>query len=84
MIGFLGITYTRIGVDFLVARMPVDERMRQLHGLLHGGASVVLAEAVGSMAANLVIDAARQYRVGLDVNANYIRSVTVGGCVCGG
>ena len=78
MIGFLGITYTRIGVDFLEARMLVDEWTRQLYGLLHGGASVVLAETVGSMAANLVIDAARRYCVGLDINANHIRSVTEG------
>ena len=78
MVGFLGITYTRIGSDYLEAKMSVNERTRQPQGLLHGGASVVLAETVGSMAASLMVDRAKQYCVGLEINANHVRSVTEG------
>jgi 1,4-dihydroxy-2-naphthoyl-CoA hydrolase len=78
MIEHLGIEFTRIGDDFLEGRMPVDERTRQPIGLLHGGASVALAETLGSAGAYLTVDPARFYCVGLDINANHVRSVTKG------
>lgn len=76
----LGIEFTEIGPDFLRARMPVDERTRQPVGLLHGGASVALAETVGSVAANLVAgsDGAMRHCVGLEINANHLRPVRSG------
>jgi len=74
----LGIVITEIGNDFVTAAMPVDARTVQPHGRLHGGASVALAETVGSLAANLTLDPAKQIAVGLDINANHIRSVTEG------
>jgi len=78
MVEFLGITFTDIGDDFLVATMPVDDRTRQPIGILHGGANVVLAETVASTAANAVVDLSHSYCVGLEINANHIRSVTDG------
>lgn len=74
----LDIVYTAIGDDFLEGTMPVDHRTKQPFGLLHGGASVVLAESLGSLAANLCIDTNTQYCVGLDINSNHIRSVRSG------
>jgi 1,4-dihydroxy-2-naphthoyl-CoA hydrolase len=78
MVGFLGIEFTEVGTDYVCARMPVDERTRQPMGLLHGGASVALAETLGSIAAYCTIDADKQYCVGLDINANHIRGVSEG------
>ena len=69
----LGITYTELGDDFIKAKMAVDWRTHQPQGVLHGGASVVLAESLGSTAANLVVDTEKYYCVGLDVNANHLR-----------
>ncbi|WP_019612767.1 hotdog fold thioesterase [Psychromonas ossibalaenae] len=77
IISLLGIEYTQIGDDFIEATMPVDARTHQPHGLLHGGASVVLAETLGSVAANLAVPQDRVC-VGLEVNANHIRSVKKG------
>ena len=74
----LGIEITEIGEDYLKGIMPVDRRTHQPMGILHGGASVVLAESLGSMAANLVVDTGKQYCVGLDINANHLRSVRSG------
>lgn len=74
----IGIEYTEIGADYLVARMPVDHRTVQPMGLLHGGASVALAETLGSIAANCCIDPSKQYCVGLEINANHVRSVREG------
>lgn len=75
----LGIEYIEISDDYIIARMPVDERTRQPFGLLHGGASVVLAETLGSVASFLVLaDPAKQQAVGLDINANHIRGVKSG------
>lgn len=74
----IGIELTEIGADFLKGRMPVDARTRQPYGLLHGGASCVLAETLGSMASALVIDPARFICVGLEINANHIRGVREG------
>ncbi len=76
--GHLGMVYTAVGDDYLEATMPVDERTIQPFGLLHGGASVALAETIGSMAANLCIDPTRQFCVGLEINANHIRSARAG------
>jgi 1,4-dihydroxy-2-naphthoyl-CoA hydrolase len=69
---------TAIGEDWLRGTMPVDRRTRQPFGLLHGGASVALAESLGSLAGNLCLDPAREIAVGLDINANHVRSVTDG------
>ena len=75
----LGIEFTEIGADYIVARMPVDHRTHQPFGILHGGASVVLAETLGSIASYLCLkDPAKQHAVGLEINANHIRSVKEG------
>jgi 1,4-dihydroxy-2-naphthoyl-CoA hydrolase len=78
MINHLGIEFTAIGEDFLEATMPVDHRTIQPMGLLHGGANVVLAETLGSMAASLTIDLSKQACVGLEINANHTRAVKEG------
>lgn len=74
----IGIEWTALGEDFISARMPVDHRTRQPYGLLHGGASVALAETLGSVAAAMVVDDERFYCVGLDINANHVRSAREG------
>jgi 1,4-dihydroxy-2-naphthoyl-CoA hydrolase len=74
----LGIVFTLIEKDRVVAKMPVDHRTIQPYGLLHGGASVSLAETLGSIAAHLSIDSAKYLSVGLEINANHIRSVRSG------
>ena len=75
--GFLGIRITEIGPDYLRATMPVNERTHQPYGVLHGGASVALAETVGSMASMLCVDP--QYLcLGQDINANHLRSISSG------
>jgi 1,4-dihydroxy-2-naphthoyl-CoA hydrolase len=76
--GHLGMEFTEIGPNFLKARMPVDDRTRQPYGLLHGGASAALAETLGSVASAFVIDLKRFYCVGLEINANHLRSVKEG------
>src|SRR5437899_10211336 len=78
MVDHLGIEITEYGDDFLRARMPVDHRTHQPMGLLHGGASVALAESLGSIGAQLCVDPARYAVVGLEINANHIRGVTSG------
>lgn len=79
MVGTLGIEITEIGDDFLRGTLPVDRRTRQPFGLLHGGASVVLAETLGSLAAFLTLpDPQRQQAVGLEINANHLRAVRSG------
>jgi len=78
MVEHLGIEITEIGDDFLRARMPVDHRTHQPAGLLHGGASVALAETLGSIGAHLCVDPGRFAVVGLEINANHIRGVTSG------
>lgn len=78
MVSHLGIEFTRIGEDFIEAKMPVDHRTHQPLGLLHGGASVTLAETLGSVAATCCVDTSKQYCVGLDINANHIKSVRQG------
>ena len=74
----MGIEYVAFGDSHIVARMPVDDRTRQPYGILHGGASCLLAETVGSHASSLCIDTDQEYCVGLDINANHIRSVSSG------
>ena len=78
MLGYLGIEITEIGDDFIKAKMPVDHRTKQPMGLLHGGASVVLAESLGSFGATLTVDPKKQYCVGLEINANHIKSAKSG------
>ena len=78
LIEHLGIVFTAAGEDWLQATMPVDERTRQPYGLLHGGASVVLAETLGSSAGNLCVDTASQVCVGLEINANHLRAARSG------
>lgn len=78
LVEHLDIQFTEIGDDFLSATMPVDSKTRQPFGLLHGGASVALAETIGSVAANMVVDPSRFYCVGLDINANHVRAAKAG------
>jgi 1,4-dihydroxy-2-naphthoyl-CoA hydrolase len=75
---YLDVRFSEIGPDFLRGTMPVDERTRQPFGLLHGGASVTLAETLGSVAANCCIDNTRFYCVGQEINANHLRSARSG------
>ncbi len=74
----LGIEFTDISAETLVARMPVDKRTRQPLGLLHGGASASLAETVGSMAAYLSVDRSKYYTLGLEIKCNHIRGISEG------
>ena len=78
MMETLGIRITAIGDDWLQGTMPVDHRTHQPYGLLHGGASVILAETLGSTAAMLTLDPEQELAVGLDINANHIRGVRSG------
>jgi 1,4-dihydroxy-2-naphthoyl-CoA hydrolase len=79
MLGFLGMEFTEITADSLSARMPVNERTHQPFGLLHGGASVALAESLGSTAAWLCLgDPEKQIGVGVEINANHLKSVRSG------
>lgn len=74
----LGIEITEIGGDYLKGKMPVDNRTKQPFGILHGGASAALAETLGSIAGTLVLDPDKEFCVGLEINANHIRSVRSG------
>ncbi|MCK6417516.1 MAG: hotdog fold thioesterase [Alphaproteobacteria bacterium] len=74
----IGMEFTEIGDDFLRGRMPVDHRTTQPFGILHGGASCVLSETLGSVAAWMVIDHEQFSAVGLEINANHIRAVREG------
>jgi 1,4-dihydroxy-2-naphthoyl-CoA hydrolase len=78
MVSYLGIEFTGIGNDYLEATMPVDHRTKQPMGLLHGGANVVLAETLGSVASSLTIDTKKYTCVGLEINANHLKSVREG------
>ncbi len=73
----LGIVFTEIGPDFVRATMPVDARTRQPYGLLHGGASVLLAETLGSSAGNLCVEPGERC-VGIEINANHLAAVREG------
>jgi 1,4-dihydroxy-2-naphthoyl-CoA hydrolase len=74
----LGIRVTEIGPDYLRATMPVNSHTRQPMGILHGGASVALAETVGSLAANLCVDVEKYVCVGQEINANHLRPAASG------
>ena len=74
----LGIEFTEIGDDYIIARMPVIEKTKQPYGILHGGASCVLAESLGSTAAALSMDSEKKYPVGIEINANHLSSPTEG------
>lgn len=78
MVEHLGIIYTDIGKKHLSAKMPVDHRTHQPMGLLHGGASVTLAETLGSVAATFSVDYQKYACVGIEINANHIKGVTEG------
>jgi 1,4-dihydroxy-2-naphthoyl-CoA hydrolase len=78
MVEFLGISFVEIGDDYLKATMPVTAKTKQPMGILHGGANVVLAETLASVAAMVVLNTETHYSVGLDINANHIRSVSEG------
>ncbi len=77
MVSHVGIQFTAVGSDFVTARMPVDERTTQPFGILHGGASVVLAETLGSAAAFACVEES-QICVGIEINANHVRQATNG------
>ena len=74
----LEIVFTQWGDDYIKATMPFNEKTKQPWGVLHGGASVVLAETLGSYASSLIIDLDKQYPVGLEINANHLRPVSQG------
>ena len=74
----LGIEFTEIGNDYIIAKMPVIEKTKQPYGILHGGASCVLAESLGSTAAALSMDSEKKYPVGIEINANHLSSPTEG------
>src|ERR1051325_6093802 len=74
----LGIEWVEVGENFLKAKMPVDHRTVQPYGLLHGGASCALAETIGSVASAMVVDHSKFFCVGLEINANHIRSAKEG------
>jgi len=78
LIEHLGIVFTAAGEDWVRATMPVAPHTRQPYGLLHGGASVVLAETLGSSAGNLCLDTRERMAVGLEINANHLRAVREG------
>lgn len=83
MVSHLGIEIVELGDDYIVGRMPVDARTVQPMRILHGGASVALAETLGSFGAQLQVDLERYACVGLDINANHLRSVSEGNWVYG-
>ena len=74
----LAIEYTKIGTDFIVASMPVNSRVHQPDGVLHGGAMVALAESVGSVASFLFLDSAKYMVRGIEISANHVKSVRTG------
>lgn len=76
--GYLGILFTEFGADYVRGTMPVEPRTHQPMGILHGGASVVLAETLGSVAANYVVNPTKFYCVGQEINANHLRPVASG------
>jgi 1,4-dihydroxy-2-naphthoyl-CoA hydrolase len=75
---YIGIEWVEVGADYIKARMPVDHRTKQPYGLLHGGASCVLAETIGSVASAMVVDHSKFVCVGLEINANHVRSAREG------
>ena len=78
LVEHVDIRFTEVGEDYIVGTMPVDSRTHQPFGLLHGGATVVLAETLGSSAANCCLDLSTHYAVGLEINTNHLRPVRSG------
>jgi 1,4-dihydroxy-2-naphthoyl-CoA hydrolase len=78
MVSHLGIEFTEVGDDYLKAKMPVDAHTHQPLGLLHGGASVTLAETIGSSAGGMCVNLPDEYVVGIEINANHIKSAKSG------
>ncbi len=78
MLSHLGMEFIEVGDDYLVGRLPVDHRTHQPYGLLHGGASVTLAETLGSMGGMMCVDPSKFQVVGLEINANHVRGVREG------
>ena len=78
MVEHLGIEFLELGEKFISAKMPVDHRTHQPMGLLHGGASIALAETLGSVASSIIIDMDKFACVGLEINANHIKSARSG------
>lgn len=78
MTEYLGVHWEEIGDDFIKAKMPVDHRTTQPYGVLHGGASCVLAETLGSVASHLIVDSTQFQTFGIEINANHIRSAKSG------
>ena len=78
ILDLVGIEFIEIGPDFVRLRMPVDRRTHQVHGILHGGATCVLAETAGSFASLMCIDLAKYYAVGSQISANHLRPVSGG------
>lgn len=78
MAEYLSIEFLEIGDDYLKARMPVNERTKQTFGILHGGASCVLSETLGSVGSWMCIDPIQKNAFGLEINANHIRPVSEG------
>jgi 1,4-dihydroxy-2-naphthoyl-CoA hydrolase len=74
----IGMEWVELGPDYLKASLPVDHRTKQPYGLLHGGASVALAETLGSVGAAMVVDQDKYFCVGLEINANHVRSASEG------
>ncbi|MBL7740614.1 MAG: hotdog fold thioesterase [Chitinophagaceae bacterium] len=75
---YVGIEWMELGDNYIKARMPVDHRTQQPYGLLHGGASCVLAETIGSIASAMVVDHSQYVCVGMEINANHVRSAREG------
>lgn len=78
MVEHLGIEITKLGNNYLEGKMPVDQRTKQPMGILHGGASAVLSETLGSIASNLIVDPEKFVCVGMEINANHLRPVQSG------
>jgi 1,4-dihydroxy-2-naphthoyl-CoA hydrolase len=78
IVSLLGLEFIEIGPDYIRARLPVDQRTHQIHGILHGGATAMLAESVGSFASLMCIDLDKYYAVGSIINANHLRPVSSG------
>lgn len=78
MASYLEMEWVEVGADYLRMRMPVSPKTKQPYGLLHGGASCALAETIGSMASFLCIDPAEHLCVGMEINANHIKSAREG------
>lgn len=78
IVDLIGIEFIEIGADFVKARMPVDTRTHQIHGILHGGATCVLAETAGSVASLMCVDPDKFYAVGSVINCNHLRPAKSG------